>query len=92
MLEPTVFVHVVVVICDITCVVRNNIIRNSMRQDIPYAGASSLCFYGAFNLICSTRNAIPKILWELPAFVLWLKGYLLAGRERGIVEWWRWNE
>lgn len=88
----TFLVLVVVVIRYVARLVGHDIALSSMRQNVPYAGGTPLCFCCALDLVRRSSDTVPEVLRELPALVLSLERYLLPGRERGIVKLGRWYQ
>lgn len=88
----TFFVLIVVIVRNVTCLVCDDVVWYSVCQHVPDARSSSLGFYSALDLVCSSGNAIPKILWEFPRLVFELLRHLLARREWWVVERWWWDE
>lgn len=80
----TLFVGVVLVDRNIASLIVSYIHR-SMREGIPYAGATAVGFDSPLDLVRGTGDAPPESLGEGPAIILPLGGNLGAGQVGGIV-------
>ena len=88
----TLFVQIVMVVCNVPCLIRHGVAYHPVRQDVPYAWSTAFVFCSSFDLIGCGCYTPPELFGKLPGFILGDHWTLLSRRKRRIVQRWRWNQ
>lgn len=66
----TLLVQIILIICNISRLIRNTIPRHPMQQHIPNARPPPFILSSSLHLIRSTSKSPPEPSWKLPALIL----------------------